>query len=173
MAPCCNDSNFGPRINDLLIALDTAFDACGKPVCRAFLTAATAQYVPIDNCCQCLTGEGQLWVAVGRTEPMNTTGAGVISCTTNFEATINVGIARCAATVDSQGNPPDPDLISTQALAALRDMKTMYRAISDWISNSLNGDIHQVTIGAWTPSVQGGCQVGSIDLTFRFEGGCC
>lgn len=173
MATCCNDSNFGPRMNDLLIALDTAFDTCGKPVCRSFLTAAAPQYVPLDMCCECLTGEGQAWVAVGRATPMNQTTAGTIPCITGFEVHVQVGVARCAAMVDSQGNAPDPDLISMQGLAALRDMKTMYSAIYNWISNSLDDDFHQVTVGDWLPSIQGGCQVGTVALIFRFEGGCC
>lgn len=172
MAPCCSDTTFAPQMNNLLIALDNAFDTCGRPVCRAFLTAAAPQYVPIDTCCLCSSGEGQAWVAVGRTSPMNQSSAGLVPCITNFEAEVQVGVARCAATVDSQGNAPDPDLISTQALAAMRDRKTMYSAIYDWM-NTQGIDIHDVTVGDWLPSVAGGCQIGTVSLVFRFAGGCC
>lgn len=172
MAACCQDTQFGPQMNNLLLALDAAFTTCGRPVCRAFLTAATPQYVPLDTCCNCSSGEGQAWVAVGRTTPMNQTTAGLIPCITNFEASIQIGVARCAATVDSQGNAPDPDLIGIQALAAMRDRKTMYSAIYDWM-NTQDIDVHDVTVGDWVPSVQGGCQVGVIDVTYRFSGGCC
>lgn len=169
---CCSDTTFGPQMNNLLLALDNAFDTCGRPVCRAFLTAAQAQYVPYDTCCLCSTGEGQAWVAVGRVTPMNQSQQGVVPCITNFAATIQIGVARCAAVVDSQGNAPDPDIIGTQALAALVDRKTMYSAIYDWMTTQ-NIDIHDVTIGDWVPSVQGGCQVGVIELTFMFTGSCC
>lgn len=169
---CCQDTTFGPQMNNLLMTLTDAFDTCGSPVCRSFLTAAAPQFVPIDTCCLCSTGEGQAWVAVGRVSPMNQTQQGTIPCITNFQAQIQIGVARCAATVDDMGNAPDPDLIGVQALQALVDRKTMYSAIYGWMDDQ-DIDPHDVIIGDWLPSVQGGCQVGTIGLEFMFTGACC
>lgn len=172
---CCQDRFIGPGINSLLISLQNAFEQCGVPVCRAFLMAAQPHLVTWDTCCECADGTvGQLWVSVGTTVPelTNTAGQGPIPCAVPFDVTITAGVLRCALTVDDQGNAPDPDALSLEALAVLRDRITLYSGTRQWAADQ-DIDPHDLTLGAWRALSGGGCVGGEITITYRIPSDLC
>lgn len=172
MATCCSDRFLGPQMNNILLAVGDALDECNVGACRAFLS--TAPQVPWDNCCECSDGSGQLWVSVSSITPLNTptSGPSPIRCATWFEATLNVGLMRCALTLNDSGNPPAADALSLEALAALRDRVILLQGIRNW-AESNNIELDDWTIQGWESLAGGGCLGGVHTLLYRFRSDLC
>lgn len=163
---CCPDA-LGPILNKLLDALAASMQQCGVNPCRLFLSTDVA--VPWDVCCECSDGVGQAWVNVSTIQPLaNNTQQGT-RCAPTFEATVKVGILRCALTQDDAGNAPDPMDLTEQALAILQDRVLIQTAIFQIWSYTIEPD--DWTIGEWIGlGPQGGCVGGQVSLTIRFNG---
>lgn len=170
MAPCDNcagNERLGPKLEALLGCAQSSFADCGVPVCRAFLS--TAVQPPWDVCCECNSGVGQLWVSVDTVTPLltPTQGAGPVKCASWFEANVYVGILRCALTVGDNGEIPDPDALSQEALEVLQDRLIIQNAVRCCYGAANDPD--DWTLGAWTSlGPQGGCVGGRLNLTLRF-----
>lgn len=159
---CCNGDRLGPKLEALLGCVQAQLTECGISVCRTFIS--TASQPPWDVCCECNGGIGQLWVSVDRISPvLNASQPG--KCGNIWEASVWVGILRCALTVDSAGGVPDADALSEEALDVLGDRLAIVQAIrccwdvepDDW------------TMGQYqTLGPQGGCLGGRQNLTVRF-----
>jgi hypothetical protein len=164
--PCCQEK-LGPILNRLLDCLAASMEACQVPPCRLFLS--TDSVVPWDVCCECGDGVGQAWVNVSSIVAMLDDQQRGMSCAPIFEATVKVGILRCALTQDDAGNPPEPIDLTEQALKILRDRALINQAIFSCWSSTIESD--DWTIGDWTGlGPQGGCVGGQVTLTVRFNG---
>lgn len=165
---CCDNEPLGPILVSLLECLSDAFEECGVPPCRSFIS--TDQTIPWDVCCECEDNSvGQLWVGVTNISPLNTptAGAGPVKCPSNFTATVNVGLLRCALTQSDNGDPPTADLVSLQSLAILRDRQIMMQAIKCCWAPTI--ELDDWTIGDWDSlGPWGSCAGGLVELTIRF-----
>lgn len=108
--------------------------------------------------------EGQLWVRLSGVEPipMSTparrTGADLCSVP-EWIATFQVGIIRCAATMDSRGNPPPARHIIDDGTQGIEDMMDLLKVLADhprtrsvtvWTPAGPEGGMHG---GYWTFTV--------------------
>lgn len=163
---CCPET-LGPILSRLLDALAQSMTDCGTPPCRLFLSTDTV--VPWDMCCECTDGVGQAWVNVTSIEPILSSPSHGQQCPPVFEATVRVGILRCALTQDDGGAAPDPMDLTEQTLAILQDRALIQRAIFQIWSFTIEAD--DWTIGNWLGlGPQGGCVGGQVTLTVRFNG---
>lgn len=159
---CCDGDRLSPKLEALLGCAQSTLAECGVPVCRAFISTSTTP--PWDVCCECEDGVGQLWVAVDRIEPVLGTGT---KCGNIWEANVWIGIMRCALTQDATGNAPDPDDLTNEALAIVRDRLLMAQAIRCCYGEANEPD--DWTIGPWQSlGPMGGCVGGRQNLTVRF-----
>lgn len=163
MATCTD--RIGPILTDLLDCLTVALVECGAPACSYFLSAAPTPAA--DSCCDCGNGEGQAWVALQSIAPQNAD-LNVAPCGFEHLATVQVGVLRCAVTLDDRGNPPTPEQLSAEALAIWRDAALIREAILCCF-----GDVHDdrgdYQLGQWVPfPPQGGCIGGAHTVTIRF-----
>lgn len=158
---CCTGDRLGPLMEALLAAVRNQLTECGIPVCRVFLS--TAAQPPWDVCCECSEGIGQLWVSVDRVEPI--LGTGQTKCGNIWQASVWVGILRCALTVEEGGAIPDPDDLSTEALDVLGDRLAIVQAMRcEW---EIEPD--DWTMGPWQSlGPQGGCVGGRQNIQLRF-----
>jgi hypothetical protein len=159
---CCTGDRLGPLLEGLLAAVNSQLAECGVPVCRTFLS--TAQQPPWDVCCACGDGVGQLWVSVDRVEPV-LNAQNPAKCGNIWEASVWIGILRCALTMDDNGDIPDADALSTEALEILADRLAIVQALRC---------VWEVEPDDWTMGVyqtlgpMGGCLGGRQNITLRF-----
>lgn len=169
--PGCGTEALGPILNRLLDCLASAMEDCETPPCRIFLS--TAELVPWDMCCSCGDGVGQAWVSVTNIRPLltPTQGAGPVRCTSIYEATVHLGIVRCALTSDDNGNAPDPTDLTDETLGILQDRMIMTRALSLCFAQTI--ELDDWTIGEWDSlGPAGGCIGGQLSVTLRFNDRC-
>lgn len=137
----------------------------GGPVCRcAIMAGAQAAF---DNCCQ-----GTAWVIVGQTFPASTfpvPDTGLIRCDTHaMAASIEIGVVRCAPTVNDYGEPPTVEAIEESARIVHSDRVRMMKAVRCCFREALGCD--EVNFGPWTAiDNQGGCVGGSMTLSVAFN----
>lgn len=110
-----------------------------------------------DDCC-----DGQLWTRVIQIEPVTLrniqTRCGIVA----FQATIGVGIVRCAATIDDNGNAPSEAEMTADAFQVSDDAEEIGNALS------CSKDIQALLL--WTPSGPlGGCVGGEWQVSARFD----
>lgn len=118
--------------------------------------------VAFDDCCA-----GQLWVAWGGTRPTITfpdeirdriaTQCGNASLVLEYE----VGIARCAPTLDEQGNPPTCEQIAESALQMHQEAYIILRALMCCLEEWRRAGLQAIWT-AQTPAGDEGTCVGSV-----------
>jgi hypothetical protein len=151
---------------ELLSCLESTLADYNAPACRTFI--APGGPPPWDACCDCGTGDGQAWVQIAQVSPTDNfplAQTGAMRCPPSGQlVVVNVGVLRCAATVDDQGRPPSAARMTADAAKVQRDRAIVSEAIR--CCYLADADPGTYVIGAWTPlGPQGGCVGGSTSLT--------
>lgn len=163
MATCTD--RLGPILQDLLDCLTVTLTDCDAAACRYFLSSAPSP--AWDDCCDCGDGEGQAWVALQSIAP-GQNGASVTPCGFEYIATVQVGVLRCAATLDDAGNAPSAETLTAEALSVWRDAALVRESVLCCFED-LHPDRGDYEMGSWAPfQPQGGCTGGAQTLTIRF-----
>lgn len=122
---------------------------------------------PIDFCNECDDGAcGQAWVRLVQAFPSSIfpqfdEGG---SCTMPLAYEWEVGVARCAPTLDEQGNPPTREQNLDAVVRQYEDMDALRRAILC----CFGVDDIDYTLGVYQPiPVQGGCNVATWQVWSR------
>lgn len=153
------DSRFWPLLTELASCLCAEIAAAGLPE-PCFCGVVPGDAMALDYCTDCGEKCGMAWV---RVVSMNVADVGIEGgnpCTAPLEATIEVGVARCAPMPDDQGNPPSmaDQLEATRVMMA--DQAAALRAIR--CCSSRDFDVQQ-----WAPAgPQGGCVGGAWSVIF-------
>jgi hypothetical protein len=168
--PCCADA-LGPLLQMLLDAVTVALASCQRPACRYTLAASDAP--AWDECCECGTGNGQVWVQLQSITPVGNTidGAFQPDCGLMMSASVVVGVLRCAAVLDDSGNAPSAFTLTTEAREQMLDAAIVRQAIKCLFAD-LDESGTDVTygLGVWAPlGPDGGCVGGSQALVIRFN----
>lgn len=129
-----------------------------------FCGVLTGDQAVADFCGPCDQGKpcGMAWVRmVGITPVPLNVGAGgspIQRCMPPLDATIEVGIMRCAPLPDEQGNLPSAQAMLLHAEQTYADMAAALRAITCDCTGFTKGDL---VVEGWSPvSEQGGCSGG-------------
>lgn len=149
----------------LLDCLVDTLVACGAPVCRASLVpGATASY---DVCCACATGEGQAWVSLQAIVANRRPGTPTPMCLWDYTATLQVGVLRCASSVNDQGQAPGAGVLDDEATKTFLDAALMREAITCCFGAALDkGDWEIGDYAAVGP--EGGCVGGTTQVRVNF-----
>lgn len=168
-APAVSDQVL-PVVSRLLTCANDLLEHYQVPVCRAFWTPGAS--APWDACGRTVGGaEGQLWVGVESRFPTDnfpTPSAGAHRCTpAEFGVNLQVGVLRCAHTVDDQGNAPPAEAISDDAMKVSRDATILEQAILCCFIDE-DSDPGTFRLGSWEPlGPNGGCVGGRWRLAAR------
>lgn len=161
-------------LRGVLSAASSALNEADRPTGRVELTPGL---LPAwDDCC-----DGQLYlrvieiypsVGVGSPFPqIDTTQRGPASSTCSIKMLavhIGLGVLRCAATVDEQGNSPTSSQVSEDEELILADMSTLLDVLV-CESHKLPG-IQQMKLDRWQPQgPQGGCAGGEWGAYFAVD----
>lgn len=134
----------------LTVFLGYAEDALVPAVGRASLYPGAE--LAWDDCC-----EGQVWVRVISIlpSPLANPGSFTQPCgVLSWVATLGIGVLRCAAVLDDNGNAPTPAELSADTLAMTRDAAALEAAIQCQIGPQ----VEQLSFLRWEPlGPQGGC----------------
>lgn len=114
-----------------------------------------------DDCCA-----GQLWVRVGRifaSERFPEPATGALRCeTTTWAVEYEVGVLRCASTLDENGEPPSTAQLFGDVERTMADAAGMRQALL----YDFGGAHSLVAIGQWLPTeVEGDCVGGTMTVT--------
>lgn len=113
---------FGPLLEDALTAASRACTSAKRQI-------IAVGEVAFDDCC-----DGQVWARLISAVPApqtNQTPAAAQACgVVMWDATVGIGMVRCAATVNDQGAAPAPSVLCYEALTATADMAALQAAIS-------------------------------------------
>lgn len=162
---------------EMLEAVGEALEADtagGKPARACVYNGGTA--VAYDDCC-----DGQLWVAWGRTIPSDwkqqsfgryptaspRAVAGFSKCLTMVAIDYEVGILRCAPTLDEHGNPPSAEEIEASARQMHEDAWVILRATL----TQLDAWEHGGTFVSWEAQVPIDDNAGCVGSLLRFSVG--
>jgi hypothetical protein len=151
----------------------------GGPVCVCCLNPGME--APMDYCCKCEVdgepAEGQAWVSVINTFPSVRfplpqldlqRGCPPLS---QFAATLQMGVYRCAPVPDARGNPPGCDVLSLATEKILSDAAAMRQAAVCCFHHGDEGP--DMLLGEWEPlGPMGGCVGGAMRVTVAFTD-CC
>ena len=161
MAAVVNDPMFFQRMLILIQCVEAEIAAAGlKPV--AYAGVLPGEQAIADWCyCDGPNSGGQAWVRLAGILPVQSNQVDPVSmrCMPPLEAQIEVGIMRCAPTLDQEGNPPTmaQELEATRIMTA--DMAALLRAITCDCTGFPMGDVRVLN---WVPiAEQGGC-VGGV-----------
>lgn len=119
---------------------------------------APGTLVAWDDCC-----DGQVWGRLVSITPLPTANParipGLSGCgAPSFIATIEVGVIRCAQTVDDQGRAPSAMEISNDGKQGISDMATILSVLASFADTR--------SIVGWTPQgPEGGCHGGYWTFT--------
>ena len=149
-----------PILQGILSANASAFVEAGTPPGRVELTPGL---LPAwDDCCQ-----GQLYLRVREVFPtgpfpsFDSAQKGVNSaCAIKLlSVSFAVGMMRCAATLDDNGNSPTPEQVSADGNLMLDDMNTILQTLVCTVP-TIKG-IQSLKMDRWVPQgVNGGCHGG-------------
>lgn len=141
--------------------LDTVTDSLTPTPGRSVL--APGSEVAWDDCC-----DGQVHVRVITVEPNYPTaqrGNATVSGNCDpvaWSVTLGVGVIRCAAVLDDDGNAPAPHQITADARQMLDDMNTLAQALTCHTFPGLD----RLALSTWNPSgPMGGCHGGEWLVT--------
>lgn len=156
------------QLNELL---DCAYEALSLKPCRYFLNPGPN--AALDSCGRKVEDgveyDGQLWVALNNMQPNWPIPTGLPSeCPKLYTGTVELGIARCAAVINDNGQPPPVDAITANAEQQIIDRWELFQAISCcWSVEGKDWLINQWVVR----EVSGGCTLGTWHLRLRI-GGC-
>ena len=89
-------------------------------------------------------------------------------CARDFTVTFRIGLTRCAHTLDSQGVPPSPAEIDSDAAKMYRDQRLLLAALTCCFPELFDLDPAEWALGAFeVQPVQGGCLFVTQDLLVR------
>ena len=154
-----------PVAETLLSCLEETLSAYGAEACRTFV--APGGPPAWDFCCDCGRGDGQAWVQIAQVFPTDNfpiQQTGPMRChPAGYGLSLNVGILRCAATLDEQGRAPSSERLTADARKVQRDRALVSEAIRCCYLD--DADPGTYVLGAWTPlGPQGGCVGGTTNL---------
>lgn len=141
----------------LQTAVACARDGLSQPVGR--ILVAPGAEVAYDDCCA-----GQLWARLVEVVPAQMSQqSGVFNRTVStpcgvlmWQATIGVGVLRCAATVDESLAAPPANVLTLEALQVVQDAADLAEALQCCLAPQ----VKKLTMGLWTPLGPGGGCVG-------------
>ncbi|MFC1410406.1 hypothetical protein ACEZCY_14185 [Streptacidiphilus sp. N1-12] len=150
----------------------------------AVSTLVPGQAAIADYCaCGDNTGSGEAWVRLVGITPVVGAGVGqklaIPKCGSDvyYNATLEMGVFRCAPTPDDQGNPPSAADLTDAAHRLMDDAAAMRRAyccLRDARKAAGYDSELAIAPGAWTPHPSlGGCMGGSMTLSFEIQDNCC
>lgn len=134
----CAREGLTHQVTRMLVApgAEVAWDEC----CDGMLWTRLLQVVPAQ-----LMQQGQGPFGMTRVGP-----CGVLM----WEATIGVGVLRCASMVDDAGQAPAPATLTAEALQVVQDMADVAAALQCCVAPQAE----KLTMGMWTPlGPEGGC----------------
>lgn len=136
-------------------------NSLGGPVCECAIVAGTNAV--FDNCCA-----GTAWLLVQEVYPSDafpSQNGDRVRCDTHSQAaTIELGVVRCAPSVDDRGNPPTLHQKEQSARVIHSDRVRMMKAVRCCFTPEQGCD--DIVFGGWVPvSEQGGCIGGSMTVT--------
>ena len=148
-------SRLGPVLEDLLADVVDALEAACTPVGKSSIETGTIAW---DWCC-----EGHAYVRVPRIHPSNPFPQQALrqgNCALPTAVMVEVGVLRCAPTMDNLGNSPDAEDVTASSLEVYDDASTVYEVLRDFqIGNGARAD---TVIESWEPfDSQGGCAGGA------------
>lgn len=142
------------RLNLLLDEVVEALDAACIPVSSQSIEPGPPSW---SNCCD----DGHAYIRIVRmhmVDPFPSQSRNPTHCR-NIGALVEVGVLRCAPTLDNQGNPPKPEQMTMSALEQTQDMSVIHSVLTShnpaWSSNP-------VVLDTWVPlGPTGGCVGGA------------
>lgn len=149
---------FAENLENLLSAIAADSSIALSPTPGRTILVAPGEVVAHDDCC-----DGQVWARLVTLAPTPTTNPagrpGLHPCALpHFVATIELGVIRCAAVVNSNGKAPSPRQITADGQQGLADMSTLLGVLR--CTPNLRG------LQAWTPvGPEGGCHGGFWTFT--------
>ena len=155
----------GPRLELLLACLEDRLAAYDVPVCRAFIHPGAM--APWDACGESGDGaEGQAWVGVSGIAPQPTQDAGQRIQPVEYAVSVVVGVLRCAAVVDDQGNPPTVEAVMADAEKQTRDAAIVREVLECCYPKMTDAARGEFLMGNWEPlGPLGGCVGGQWRAT--------
>jgi hypothetical protein len=164
-----------PLAQALLACLCAALDdTVGGPVCSCCLAPGPE---PVD-CCACAAGEGKAWVRVVRIFPTAARwplpALDPSACAAGgYGVELELGVVRCVATIDDDGNPPSCDQRNADTIKILEDAAAMRAAASCCFPSTELGRQWRSLPGEWRAiEPQGGCAGGVMTVTIE-SADCC
>lgn len=161
-------------LDKLVELLQCAEEQIDVPVCRTFINPGPD--APHDVCSKQRDGsDGQMWVGhLFSNEGWPVPTGLPTTCAAPFADQIEIGIVRCAAKVNDQGEAPPADEVTADAYQQQADRIALRNAIQCcWSVDNLNIVIIDWTAipptggcvgGVWTLSVRdGGCNCGNLE----------
>lgn len=160
--------DFTPILTSILSAAASALNEDGRPTGR--VTLSPGAQVAWDDCC-----EGQLYLRIIEVYPSAGRGGsgafpqidavqkGVGCGITLLGLHLALGVIRCAATLDDEGNAPTDAQMSANTLDATADLATLLDVIACDVAE-IDGILAR-KVGRWLPQgVNGGCHGGEWDF---------
>jgi hypothetical protein len=142
------------RLNTILDDVVGALNLYGTPVSSQTIEIGEPTW---DYCCDF----GHAYIRIIRINAVNPFPQQTLEvrpCPSDMGALIGVGVLRCASTLDINGNPPTPEVITDEAELNTSDMSIVYSVLvnhnPDWANNL-------VVLDTWNPlTPEGGCSGG-------------
>lgn len=154
---------FAHRLNSKLTALSQAAAVALNPAPGRVVAVAPGAEVAWDDCC-----DGQVWARLVTFQPLPSAGAarkpGTDPCAVpHFVATVELGVTRCAATQDKNGNAPAAERVAADGLQGIADMAALLGVL-----RCPPPGVEIRDLGSWTPQgPNGGCFGGVWTFTLR------
>lgn len=150
------------RVELLLLDLVAAVSGCGDPVSSWAIEHDENEMTE----CDCPVSLGHAFARVVRVFPTGISGAPFpqaasvsLNCAHQLGALIELGIYRCVASLDANGNPPDSITRTDESARQIRDMSAIYATIQR--NARPNWSKFPIVLQQWTPvGTQGGCAGG-------------
>lgn len=143
------------RMQTILDEVGDALADAGYPVS---ITTVEPGPVAWDYCC----GDGHLYIRLVRVHPSNPFPQQSLeprNCDLVMAAQIEVGVLRCAPTMDPQGNSPKPEEVTATADQIVADMSIVYSVLKSHVPVWAN---FPPVLDNWQPlGPEGGCAGGA------------
>ena len=137
-------------------SLDIVTESLSEPVDRAIV--APGREVAWDDCC-----DGMAWVRVVNMLPRfsSTETQRQVPCAQiGWDIELGIGVLRCVAVLDDDGNAPYPDQITSDGLSVIRDAFELRSLDLTEIKGVLTSRIRR-----WDPlGPEGGCAGGEFSI---------
>jgi hypothetical protein len=161
-----------PVLYGMLDSVVAHFKASGRPgFCRAALVGGEAAW---DDCCDCGTGDGQVYVRLVSMLPLDEESTWNLdhNCGPAFNLTVAVGVLRCVPGLDGEGNIPTAEAETAAAVGVHRDAVSSRAAIDCLWAERDDTDDYAYRWTGWTAlGYEGYC--GGGEHTFDVQIGPC